>query len=117
MDIKKSSVPTNTVTRTLRQLDAPTGNIYQTVVVISKRANQISSEIKSELSQKLAEFSYTTDNLEETFENREQIEVSRHYERLPKAPLIATEEFLAGEINYHMQLPPQEEELVGTAEA
>ena len=100
MDVKKLSVPTNTVTRTVRQLDKPTGNIYETVVIISQRADQISSDIKKELSQKLAEFSYTTDNLEETFENREQIEVSRHYERLPKPSLIATEEFLAGDIKY-----------------
>lgn len=98
MDIKKSSIPTNTITRTLSDLDASTGNIYQSVVAISKRANQISSEIKQELSKKLNDFSTVNDNLEETFENREQIEISRFYERLPKAVLVATEEFLAGEI-------------------
>lgn len=100
MDIKTGNVPTNTVTRTLSDLDAETGNIYETINVIAKRANQINSEIKNELGAKLSEFSYTTDNLEETFENREQIEISRHYERLPKPTLIATEEFLEGEIGY-----------------
>lgn len=98
MDIKKSSIPTNTITRTLSELDAETGNIYKSVIAISKRANQISTEIKQELSKKLNDFSNVTDNLEETFENREQIEISRYYERLPKAVLVATEEFLAGEI-------------------
>ena len=110
MDIKKHSIPTNTVTRTVRQLDKPTGNIYETVVIISQRANQISSEIKNELSQKLSEFSYASDNLEETFENREQIEVSRHYERMPKPSLIATEEFLSGDIKYHEEVPSPEEQ-------
>lgn len=101
MDIKKSSIPTNTITRTLSEIDSPTGNIYESVVVISKRANQISSEIKQELGRKLNDFSNISDNLEETFENREQIEISRYYERLPKSVLIATEEFLEGELEYH----------------
>lgn len=94
------SIPTNTITRTLRNIDAPTGNIYESVVVISRRANQISTEVKGQLAKKLQEFVHTTDNLEETFENREQIEVSRYYEKLPKPGLVATEEFLAGEIGY-----------------
>ncbi|MFI3262115.1 MAG: DNA-directed RNA polymerase subunit omega [Rikenellaceae bacterium] len=98
MDVKKSSIPTNTITRTLSELDAETENIYKSVIAISKRANQISSEIKQELSKKLNDFSNVSDNLEETFENREQIEISRYYERLPKAVLVATEEFLEGEI-------------------
>ena len=76
MEIKKSSIPTNTVTRTLTDIDAPTGNIYESVVVIARRANQISSEIKQELNRKLADFSSVNDSLEETFENREQIEIS-----------------------------------------
>lgn len=96
-------VPTNTVTRTMRELDAPTGNIYETVAVISRRANQISKANKEELSSKLSEFAGTSDNLEETFENREQIEISRYYERQPKAVLVATEEFLAGKIDYKME--------------
>ncbi|MEG1634590.1 MAG: DNA-directed RNA polymerase subunit omega [Rikenellaceae bacterium] len=98
MEFKKTTIPTNTTTRTLRDFDAQTGNIYESVVAISKRANQISSEIKQELSKKLNEFTNLSDNLEETFENREQIEVSRYYERLPKAALIAIEEYLDGDM-------------------
>ena len=77
MDIKKNNVPNNTVTRKLTDIDAQTGNIYESVVVISRRANQIATQLKQELNRKLADFSSTTDTLEETFENREQIEISR----------------------------------------
>ena len=100
METTKRPVPASAVTRKLADLDAPTGNIYESVAIISKRANQISSAIKQELGRKLEEFSTTTDSLEETFENREQIEISRHYERLPKPTLIATEEFLDGEVYF-----------------
>jgi DNA-directed RNA polymerase subunit K/omega len=96
----KKTVPGNTITRKLIDLDTPTGNIYESVSIISKRANQISAVLKAELGQKLNEFSTTTDSLEETFENREQIEISRYYERMPKATLIATEEFLNGDIYF-----------------
>ncbi len=96
----KKNVPGNTVTRKMVDLDTPTGNIYESVAIISKRANQISAGLKEELKRKLEEFSTTTDSLEETFENREQIEISRHYERLPKPALIATEEFLDDEIYF-----------------
>ena len=99
MEIKKS-IPTNTVTRKLVDLDKETGNIYETVNIIARRANQISTELKAELTRKLADFSSPTDTMEETFENREQIEISRYYERLPKPVLIATEEFLDGELFY-----------------
>ncbi len=105
MEIKKN-IPTNTITRKLVELDAPTGNIYETVNIIARRANQISSELKAELSRKLSEFSSPTDTMEETFENREQIEISRYYERLPKPTVIATEEFLDGELFYKEK--PQE---------
>ncbi len=98
MEIKQ--VPTNTVTRNLSELAKPTGNIYETVMIIAKRANQISANVKQELSQKLEEFSNYADTLEETFENREQIEISKHYERLPKPTLIAIEEFRNNEIYY-----------------
>jgi len=81
-------------------LTQETGNIYETVMILAKRANQISSELKEELNQKLQEFASYTDNLEEIFENREQIEISKFYERLPKPTLIAFEEFKEGEI-YH----------------
>lgn len=97
MEIKKN-IPNNTITRKLVDLDSPTGNIYETVNIIARRANQISTELKNELNRKLADFSSPTDNLEETFENREQIEISRYYERLPKPVIIATEEFLDDEL-------------------
>ena len=97
MEIKKN-VPNNTVTRKLTDIDAPTGNVYESVTIIAKRANQIATELKQELNRKLADFSSSTDALEETFENREQIEISKYYERIPKPVLIATEEFLDGEV-------------------
>ena len=100
MDYKKSNAPTNTVTRNVMDLCDDTDNIYESVVVIGKRANQISSEIKNELSKKLQEFASVTDNLDEVFENREQIEISRYYEKLPKPTLMATQEFINGKIYY-----------------
>lgn len=100
MDYKKSNAPTNTVTRNVMDLCDDTDNIYESVVVIAKRANQISSEIKNELSKKLQEFASVTDNLDEVFENREQIEISRYYEKLPKPTLMATQEFINGKIYY-----------------
>ena len=100
MDIKKN-VPNNTVTRKLVDLDTPTGNIYESINIIARRANQIATELKTELNRKLADFSAPTDSsVEETFENREQIEISRYYERLPKPVIIATEEFLDDEVYY-----------------
>ena len=100
MEIKKN-VPNNTITRKLVDLDSPTGNIYESINIIARRANQIASELKTELNRKLADFSAPTDNaVEETFENREQIEISRYYERLPKPAIIATEEFLDDELYY-----------------
>lgn len=100
MDYKKSIAPTTTVTRDLKEIENEneSGNIYESIVVISKRANQISVEMKQELSSKLEEFASYTDNLEEIFENREQIEISKFYERLPKPNAIATNEFLANKI-------------------
>ena len=99
MEIKKN-IPNNTITRKLNELDFQTGNIYESINIIARRANQISSELKSELNRKLADFSSPTDTMEETFENREQIEISRYYERLPKPVIIATEEFLDDEVYY-----------------
>lgn len=110
MDIKKNNVPNNTVTRKLTDIDAQTGNIYESVVVISRRANQIATQLKQEFNRKLADFSSTTDTLEETFENREQIEISRYYERLPKPTLIATEEFLEGEVYFRNATPETEQQ-------
>ena len=98
--METKQVPTNTITRNLSELAKPTGNIYETVMIIAKRANQISASVKQELSQKLEEFSNYADTLEETFENREQIEISKHYERLPKPTLVAIKEFRNNEIYY-----------------
>ena len=86
------------VTRDIQELVKDTENIYETVAIISKRARQISSVMKEELSSKLAEFASTVDNLEEIFENREQIEISKFYERMPKPTIMATEEFLEGKV-------------------
>lgn len=100
MDFKKTNAELTTVTRDIRKFDTPTGNIYEAVAIMSKRANQISSELKEELSAKLQEFSSHSDNLEEIFENREQIEISKFYEKLPKPSLIAVQEFLEDKIYY-----------------
>ncbi len=100
MDYRKSNAPTTTVTRDMIKLCEDTGNVYETVMVISKRANQISVEMKQDLEKKLQEFASYNDNLEEVFENREQIEISRYYEKLPKSTLIAAQEYEEGKI-YH----------------
>lgn len=100
MDFKKTNADQSIATRDIRRFDGPTGNIYEAVAIMSKRANQISSEIKEELSGKLQEFSSHTDNLEEVFENREQIEISKHYEKLPKPSLISIQEFLEDKVYY-----------------
>ena len=110
MDYKKSKAPVNTVTRNLRDLWEPTDNIYESVAIIAKRANQISVEIKQDLSKKLAEFASYNDSLDEVFENREQIEISRFYEKLPKPTLLATQEFLDGNV-YWRDPSKQDDEL------
>jgi DNA-directed RNA polymerase subunit K/omega len=94
MNFKNVTAEKTTVTRDTIRLEEKTGNIYQSIVVVSKRANQISATLKEELTQKLQEFNTSTDNLEEIFENREQIEISRHYERMAKPTAIATQELL-----------------------
>lgn len=104
MDYKKTNAPTNTVTRDIMDLCDETGNIYESVAIIGKRANQISLDIKNELSKKLQEFVSVSDNLDEVFENREQIEISRFYEKLPKPSLIATQEFVEGKIYFRNPL-------------
>ncbi|MCQ2201292.1 MAG: DNA-directed RNA polymerase subunit omega [Bacteroidales bacterium] len=93
VDFKKTTAPLNTLTWDTVALSQKTGNVYEMVNVIAKRANQISVEMKDELGKKLAEFASYNDNLEEVFENREQIEISRFYERLPKPVSIATQEY------------------------
>ena len=110
MDYKKSKAPINTVTRDLATLWEQTGNIYMSVVIIGKRANQIGVEIKQDLNKKLAEFASYNDSLEEVFENREQIEISRYYEKLPKPTLLATQEFLDGNVYWRDPNEPKNEE-------
>jgi DNA-directed RNA polymerase subunit K/omega len=100
MSNTKPAIPNSTVTRDVRELDKVTDNIYESIVIISKRANQISNNLKEELHGKLAEFASSNDNLEEVFENREQIEISKHYERMPKPSLIAVDEFLHDKVYY-----------------
>lgn len=99
-NINKPTVASSTVTRDLRELDVKTDNIYESLVIMSKRANQISNNIKEELHQKLSEFASANDNLEEVFENREQIEISKHYEKMPKPTLVAVQEFLDDKVYY-----------------
>jgi len=106
MNYKSSTL--TTVTRDLTKIDDKTGNIYESLVIVSKRANQIAAEIKEELSTKLADFVTSNDNLEEVFENREQIEISKYYEKLPKPTLIAMQEFLEDKI--YFRNPSQEQQ-------
>jgi len=98
MDFKKSNAPVSTITRDVRPIENATGNLYESVVILSRRANQISVEIKEERQKKLEEFASYTDNLEEVFENREQIEISRFYEGLPKPTALAIEDFLDNDV-------------------
>ena len=98
------------ITRNNEDVTEPTGNIYESLVIMGKRARQISSTIKEELTGKLAEFASSVDNLEEIFENREQIEISKFYERMPKPSTVATEEFLEDELNYRLPDPEDTEE-------
>lgn len=99
-DLKNSKAPVSTVTINKDEFDAPTGNIYEAISITAKRAIQINSEIKKELLEKLEEFATYSDSLEEVFENKEQIEVSKFYERLPKPHAIAVREWLDGKIYY-----------------
>ncbi len=96
------------ITRDIDKIAAPTGNVYESVSIISKRARQISTKMKEELNNKLSEFASTVDNLEEVFENREQIEISKFYERMPKPTSFAADEFLEGKIMFRR---PNEDEL------
>lgn len=100
MDYKKTKAPKTTITRNMNQMTEKVGNVYETVAIIGKRANQISMALKRELDAKLQDFSVPQDAIDETFENKEQIEISRSYEKLPKATLIATQEFLDDELQY-----------------
>lgn len=100
MDYKRSKAPTNTVTHNLMDFCESTNNVYESIVIMSKRANQISSKMKEDLSKKLKEFASTNDPMEETTVNQEQIAISSYYEKLPKPTLIAADEFLNDKIYY-----------------
>ena len=108
MNYKKTNAENTTITRNTIDFEKQTGNIYESIVIVAKRSNQIGKEMKEELDGKLAEFASTTDNLEEIFENREQIEISKFYEKLPKPSLIASDEFLNEKI--YFRVPEKEEE-------
>ena len=100
MDLKKTTAPVNTITYNKNVIEEPTGNVYEAITIMAKRANQINAEIKKELIEKLEEFATYNDSLEEVFENKEQIEVSKFYEKLPKAHALAVEEWLENKIYY-----------------
>ena len=110
MEVKKK-VPSNTITRDIKYLAEPTGNIYETVVLRYKRANQIALAEKKELAKKLEDFRTDRDTMDEVFENREQIEISKYYEKLPKPDLIAISEFEDGELYYRMAGSGNEDEM------
>lgn len=113
MDIKKYKTTSTTITRDVREFDDKTGNIYETVAMLAKRSDQISSEMKRELNKKIEEFVSSTDSVDEIYENREQIEVVRYYEQLPKPTLIAIQEYLNGELYYRN---PDKERMVNMTE-
>lgn len=99
-DLKKTNAPVNTITYNKNVIEEKTGNVYEAITIIAKRANQINSEIKKELIDKLDEFATYNDSLEEVFENKEQIEVSKFYEKLPKPHALAVQEWLDDKIYY-----------------
>lgn len=100
LDYKKRDVPKSTITRDHNAIDGPTENIYEAVAILSKRADQIGEDLKTELNEKLEEFATHTESLEEIFENKEQIEVSRFYEALAKPTALSIDEWQKGEIYF-----------------
>jgi DNA-directed RNA polymerase subunit K/omega len=107
MDYKNTKAPSTTVTYDKNKIEEPTGNIYEAITIIAKRADQISIDLKNELVEKLEEFATYTDSLDEVFENKEQIEVSKFYERLPKPTALAVQEWLDDKIYYRNPEEPQ----------
>ena len=101
MNYKQTTAPKTTITRDLNQLTEKVGNVYETVAIIGKRSNQIASTLKKELDTKLQDFAMPQDALDDTFENREQIEISRSYEVMPKPTLIATQEFIEDQLVFN----------------
>lgn len=115
MDYKRVKTEPTAITRKMRDFSKGTSNIYETLAILSKRSNQISLEIRDELKKKIDEFATTNTNLEEVFENREQIEISKFYEKLPKPSLIAIQEFLDDQIYYRNpsnEIAPKSEKIV-----
>jgi len=108
MNYKHTKAEKDTITRNTSEIEAVTGNIYESLSIISARADQITTEIKTELSEKLESFALPNDNLEEIFENREQIEISKFYEQLPKPAMIAIQEFIEGKL--YIRDPKEEQE-------
>ena len=108
MNYKNTNASRTTITRDINELEESTDNIYRSIVIMAKRANQIQAEMKAELNSKLEEFATTQDTLEEVFENREQIEISKHYERMPKPSLLAIDEFLNDKVYYRIPSAEQE---------
>lgn len=102
MDYKKTKAPKTTPTRDMNQLTEKVGNVYETVAIIGKRSNQIAASLKRELDSKLQDFSTPQEAIEDNFENREQIEISRQYEVIPKPTLIATQEFIDDQLIYNV---------------
>ena len=100
IDYKKTTAPNNTITRDMNELTEKVGNVYETVAILGKRSNQISTAMKKELDAKLQDFSVPQESADETYENQEQIEISKSYEHLPKATLIATQEFIDNQLIY-----------------
>lgn len=99
-EIQRFDAPASIVTRDIEKFEEHSQNVYEAIAIIAKRANQVGSNLKLELDQRLQEFTSVTDSLEEIFENREQIELSRQYERMPKPTAIAMEEFLSGKVYF-----------------
>ena len=99
---KSQLINSSIVTRDNQKIAEPTGNIYESIAIIGKRSRQVSSNLKEELSSKLADFASSVDNLEEIFENKEQIEISKYYERMAKPTTVAIEEFMSDKLNYRI---------------
>ena len=113
---KVQGVDPNVRARDIKAMAEKTGNLYETISIISKRANQLNMEIKKELHFKLEEFAFSSDTIEEVHENKEQIEISKFYEKLPNSAILATEEFLEGALNYRYADLPSREDIAGLAE-
>ena len=111
MDYKKTKAPTSTITRDVQLLEQGTNNIYESIAIIAKRADQIERDLKTELNSKLEEFASVNDTLEETFENREQIEISKFYEKLPNPGLIAIQEYLDDQIYFRKPETEEDEDI------